>query len=153
MWFTCSFCIINKHFSCFLRVVVDVKTVVQIPLEVDLLLAGTTTSLCVTVAINSVTRACFAHCVGGLTDSSLMSPWCSVFIVRSGFMLAVITLIERIIKSIVPKIFPMSVPNANQRRALCSCWWVSLVSCFWIHLLTMAEGNNSFILSLSQKLI
>lgn len=104
------------------RPVVDVKTVVQILLEVGLLLAGTIIFQCVTVAINNVTKVCFVLCVGERTDSSLMLPWCSVSLVRSGSMQAVITLIRKNIKSIMPRNFHTSVQTASQRRDPYSCW-------------------------------
>ena len=104
------------------RPVVDVKTVVQILLEVGLLLAGTIIFQCVIVAINNVTKVCFVLCVGEHTDSSLMLPWCSVSLVRSGSMQAVITLIRKNIKSIMPRSFHTSVQTASQRRDPYSCW-------------------------------
>ena len=74
------------------RAAVDVKTVAQTLLAEDLLLVGIITFPYVTVAINSVTRVSFAHCVGRPTGSLLMLLWFSVYRVRSGFMPAVITL-------------------------------------------------------------
>ena len=109
-------------FGFFFRAAVDVKTVVQILLGEDLLLAGIITSLCVIVAINNATRVCFALCVGGRTDSSLMLLWCSVFPARSGSMQAVITLIRKNTRSIMPKNFHTSVPTASQRKDLYSSW-------------------------------
>ena len=98
------------------------RTVGQIPLEEDLHHVGIITSLSATVVINSVTRACFAHCVGEPIDSSLMLLWYSAFPVKSGFMPAVMILTKMIIKSIIAKIFLTSALPANQRKVLYSYW-------------------------------